>query len=214
MEFNISITILIIAITVVISLIGFSNREALGKLIFSPTQIGDHNEYYRFITSGFVHLDFTHLLFNMIVLWSFGTFVEEDIFRYYHPEGYKTLYILLYISALVVSDIPTYLKHRHNSGYLGLGASGAVSAVMFVSILFQPFGTIALYGFIKMPAIVWGVAYLAYEYFAGRRGRDNINHDAHLWGALYGLVFVVAIHPPIIIGFANKLSHFFQLIHS
>lgn len=161
----------------------------MNRLILTPYWIERKKEYYRFITSGFIHADLKHLIFNMISLYFFGYIVEAWL-----GTG---LYVLLYITAIVVSDIPTYLKHKNNSNYASLGASGAVSAVIFASILLHPINLIFIY-FIPMPAIVFGILYLAYSYYMDKQSRDNVNHSAHLYGAVYGLVFVGVLYPAII----------------
>lgn len=161
----------------------------MNRLILTPYWIERKKEYYRFITSGFIHADLKHLIFNMISLYFFGYIVEAWL-----GTG---LYVLLYITAIVVSDIPTYLKHKNNSNYASLGASGAVSAVIFASILLHPINLIFIY-FIPMPAIVFGILYLAYSYYMDKQSRDNVNHSAHLYGAVYGLLFVGVLYPAIV----------------
>lgn len=161
----------------------------MNRLILTPYWVERKNEYYRFITSGFIHKDYQHLIFNMISLYFFGYIVEAWL-----GTG---LYIALYILAIIVSDIPTYLKQKNNSGYASLGASGGVSAVIFASILLHPINLILIY-FIPMPAIVFGVLYLAYSYYMDKQSRDNVNHSAHLYGALFGLAFIGILYPSTI----------------
>jgi len=186
---GLSTTVIIIIINCIVSYLALNNPTIMNRLILTPYWVERKNEYYRFITSGFIHADLKHLIFNMISLYFFGYVVEAWL-----GTG---LYVLLYISAIVVSDIPTYLKHKHNSNYASLGASGAVSAVIFASILLHPINLILIY-FIPMPAIVFGVLYLAYSYYMDKQSRDNVNHSAHLYGAVFGLAFVGILHPEII----------------
>ncbi|MEP7170594.1 MAG: rhomboid family intramembrane serine protease [Bacteroidota bacterium] len=199
-------TIFIIISAAIISILAFSNKDLMGKLIFSPYKVSTNGEWYRFITSGFIHADWMHLFINMFVLYSFGTAVEE----YYSEvfgEHYQLYFILLYLGALVISIAPSYAKHKRDAYYNALGASGAVAAVLFASVIFNPLGTVYVY-FIKMPAIVMAVLYIAYEYYSGKKGGDNINHDAHLWGAIFGVVFTIGLKPSLAVYFVQRLTDF------
>ncbi|MBS1548755.1 MAG: rhomboid family intramembrane serine protease [Bacteroidetes bacterium] len=186
-----SITVILIAINVIISLIGFSNRDFMRKLIMWPYGVKRQQQYYRMVSSGFLHADYIHLFFNMFTLYFFGTNLEF-IFSQLHLGG-EAAYLLLYFMALVVSDLPSYLKHRNDPGYQSLGASGAVSAVVFAVILFNPWGAIYIYGAIKISALVYAVLYIIYCVYMGKQGTDQINHDAHLWGAVFGLLFAIIL---------------------
>ncbi|MBS1927249.1 MAG: rhomboid family intramembrane serine protease [Ferruginibacter sp.] len=186
-----SITVILIAINVIISLIGFSNRDFMRKLIMWPYGVKRQQQYYRMVSSGFLHADYIHLFFNMFTLYFFGTNLEF-IFSQLHL-GSEAAYLLLYFMALVVSDLPSYLKHQNDSGYQSLGASGAVSAVVFAVILFNPWGAIYIYGAIKISALVYAVLYIIYCVYMGKQGTDHINHDAHLWGAVFGLLFAIVL---------------------
>jgi len=161
----------------------------------------DH-QYYRLVTYGFLHADPQHLLFNMITLYFFGNFMEGLYTRYLGPFGF----VLFYVGGLIASILPTYLRNRNNSSYRSLGASGAVSAVLFAFILLQPWATIYVF-VIPVPAILYAVAYTAYTFYMERHGRDNINHSAHLWGALYGVVFTIAMEPRVLNLFFSSLTH-------
>jgi membrane associated rhomboid family serine protease len=182
-----STTLLIIIITCLVSIAGFYNHAVIDKLIFWPVAVKQSKQYYRFITCGFIHADFMHLLFNLFTLFFFGRNIE-----FYYEENHlhgQAAYIGLYVSALVVSLIPTFLKTQNSSQYRSLGASGAVSAVVTASILFDPWTPIYIYGAIKISALLYAVLYIAYCVYAGKKSGDNINHDAHLWGSIYGFVF-------------------------
>jgi membrane associated rhomboid family serine protease len=199
-------TIYIIVATVIISLLCFNNHSLNAKLIFNPYLVKHYKEWYRMVTSGFQHADFLHLFINMFVLLSFGRAVED-----YYALAFGTysqwIFLLLYISAIFAANVSTLYKYQNNSAYNALGASGAVSAVVFTSILFNPFNKIYLYGIIGLPGIVWAVIYVGYSYYMGQKQNDNINHDAHLWGGVFGLVFSLIIDFDIATRFFDLLSN-------
>jgi len=195
------VTFSIIALTVVISLIAFTNHDLRNKALFYPYGMSSPSQYYRFLSHGFIHADYIHLFFNMFTLYSFGRFAEAALFN-------KAEYILLYISALVASSVFDFIKNRNNSSYAALGASGAVSAVLFSTLIFDPWSRgVALFGIIALPNILFAVLYLFYCAYMGKRGGDNIGHNAHMWGSLYGFAFTVILKPELFKTFLDKLMH-------
>lgn len=194
-------TLLLIGVTVLVSWLAFNNRGLLERLILWPPAIARRRQYDRLVTHGFIHADWMHLLFNMITLFFFGPLIERWFGARIGPVGY----VLFYLSAIVVAILPTYLRHRTDAGYRSLGASGAVSAVLFAYILQAPWTTI-LVMFIPMPAIVYAVVYTGYSIWMDRRGGDNINHSAHLSGAAYGVLFALLLDPSALGGFLQKLG--------
>ncbi|WP_375578937.1 rhomboid family intramembrane serine protease [Marivirga tractuosa] len=201
-----STTLIIIIVTCIISIPTFSNRSRMYAWMFNPYQVVYRKQYYRMITSGFLHADYIHLAFNMITLYFFGDAVE-----YYFNQltNYGTLlYVGLYLTAIVISDIPSLIKHKENPNYNALGASGAVSAVVFSSILFNPMTDLCLYGILCLPGFIFGAIYVIYSYYKGKQQGDNVNHDAHLFGALYGVIITIAIWPGVIMRFIEQLSTF------
>src|SRR5688572_21993840 len=193
-------TWILIGLTVLVSWMAFEKPRLLDRLTLWPPAIDRQREYERLVTYGFVHADWMHLLFNMITLYFFGPLAERFYSESLGPLGYP----LFYFSALVASILPTYLRHRKDGGYRSLGASGAVSAVLFTFVLLAPWHTIGVF-FIPMPAIVFAVLYLGYSAWADRRGHGNINHAAHFWGAVYGMVFAVFAAPGVLPAFVDKL---------
>jgi membrane associated rhomboid family serine protease len=190
-----SITIILIILTVGISWYAFQNLHLTNRWIFHPYSVHTNNEWYRFITSGFLHGDWTHLFFNMLALYFFGRVVEFVFTARFGEGGGLFYYLLIYLGGIIVSDIPTYFKHRDNPGYRALGASGGVSAVIFSSILFNPTSDICLYFVLCLPGFILGILYLIYSYYKGRQGADNINHDAHFYGAVYGIILSLILIP-------------------
>ncbi|MCX7513548.1 rhomboid family intramembrane serine protease [Frateuria hangzhouensis] len=196
------LTLAIIAVTCVVSFLAFNKPKLMDDLILWPPAIQRHREYHRLVTYGLIHADFGHLLFNMITLFFFGRLMEQ----FYGAELGRLGFLLFYIGALVVSILPTYLKNRRNPNYHSLGASGAVSAVLFAFILLAPWSRIIVF-VLPMPAILYAVLYIGYSIYMDRAGRDNINHSAHLWGAAYGVAFTLLIEPRVFTHFLAELSH-------
>lgn len=194
-------TTAIIIITVIISLIAWQNRTLMGRLIFDPISINRFKQYDRFVTHGFIHADGMHLLFNMFTLYFFGRVIEQFYISRFGSLGFVGFYVL----AIVAAIIPTYLKNKNNSRYLGLGASGAVSAVLFSFILFAPWETLYFFGILPIPAIVFAVLYTAYSIYADRRGTGNVNHSAHLYGAAFGVIATILIEPKLAMHFVSAL---------
>ncbi len=199
---TVSHTLIIIVITAIVSLVALSNRTVMNRLIMWPPAM-QRGQYDRFITYGFIHADGTHLIFNMFTLFFFGRAIEN----FYRPYFGGLGFVLFYLAALVVSMLPSYLKHKDDPNYLSLGASGAVSAVLFAYILFAPWNLIFVF-FIPVPAIIYAALYTAYSVYAAKRGQDNINHSAHLWGAAFGVIATIAIEPALMQRFIAKLLSF------
>ncbi len=198
------ITLILILVTAAVSLLAFRTPALAGRLILWPPAIDRNKQYDRLVTYGFIHADIWHLLFNMVTLFFFGRIMEQIITRL---TGSVLVYIGFYLSALVVSILPTYLKHQKDPNYRSLGASGAVSAVLFAFILINPWAMIGVF-FIPMPAIVFAVLYVAYSIWMDKRGGDNINHGAHLAGAAYGVLFMIAMEPDVLSHFLGQLTRF------
>ncbi len=199
-----TITVLLIAITVTISFYIFSHPGLQARLMMNPYNISHNHQYYRFLTSGFIHINHVHLLMNMISFYFLGTAVEQ-VFIYLFGSSGTVYYVALYLMAIAASDIPTYFKQKNNPGYNSLGASGGVAAVVFAFILFQPMQYICLFFALCMPGFILGTLYIAYSWYQGKKSRDNINHDAHLFGALFGLLFCVVIYPASVGNFLRQV---------
>jgi membrane associated rhomboid family serine protease len=199
------VTYIIIGVTVLISFLGYRNEGIVRQLIMNPYQISRKQQYYRFVTSGFVHADQMHLFFNMFSLYFFGITIEQ-IFGVVFGSAGSLYFITLYILGIIVSDIPSFLKHRNNPGYNALGASGGVAAVIFASIIFQPLANIYIY-FVPVPGFILGIGYLIFSWYQGRKANDNVNHDAHLYGALFGFLFCAILYPPSLPYFVEQIKN-------
>lgn len=189
---QLSYTLIFIIITVLISISAFSNSTLKGKFILYPRVMNSASEYYRLLTSGFIHADWMHLIFNMYALYAFGEYVES----LFGMIGKPYLYPLLYLLGIITSSLPDLARHKNNSYFASLGASGGVSSVIFAFVYFNPWAKMGLIFIpIMIPAIIFAALYLAYCIYAAKKGADNINHNAHFWGAIFGLVFCFLFDP-------------------
>lgn len=192
-------SLLIILITIAISIIAWQQRHVMNRLIFNISAI-KHGQYDRFLTHGFIHNDGMHLFFNMFTLYFFGRNIEWFFRGYLSGMGF----VLFYCSAIIIAAIPSYLHHRNLNSYRSLGASGAVNAVLFSSILFNPWGMIYIY-ILPVPAIIFGTIYLCYSMYAIRSGHSPlIDHRAHITGAIYGFLFPLLLEPSLGTAFFYK----------
>ncbi len=195
------LTIGIIALTAIISLPAFKDQELFGKLCLAPYEM-HHNKggYFRFISVGFVHADIGHLAFNMLTLYFFGSQLEQHIFS-------QTEYMLFYSSALAVSALHDYRKEKDNPEYRACGASGAVSAVVFALVLFEPWGVVYIKFIFPLYFILYAVGYLIYSYYMSTKSGEKIAHGVHLWGALYGIAFTLILKPESLRVFIELMNH-------
>ena len=188
MEF--SITLIIIIATCIVSFIAFSNRNLLDQFIFYPPAVR-RGQWYRFFSCGLIHADWGHLIFNMIALYFFGEAVEFKFVEAFGAMG-RLVYLGMYVLALAASVIPTYINNKDNYHYRSLGASGGVSAVIFAGILFFPLAGIGLFFIpIRIAGFLFGILYLFVSGWLDKRGGGNINHSAHIFGALFGVGFTI-----------------------
>lgn len=193
----------IFGITIASSLLAFYNDELYGRMILNPYQVAKGKETFTLLTSGFIHKDWVHLVFNMMTYYFFAFNLEATIGHWQ--------FALLYVASLVLSDLPTVYKNRENFWYRSLGASGAISAVVFSSIMFDPMAHMGILLIpVQIPAIIFGGLYLVYCVYASRRASDGINHDAHFYGALCGIVFTIILVPASVHIFFDKLAHIFS----
>ncbi|NMM49751.1 rhomboid family intramembrane serine protease [Marinigracilibium pacificum] len=199
-----SFTIILIGLTVVLSFYAWNNQDKYYRWMMNPYQVERKKQYDRFLLSGFIHSDYVHLGFNMFTLYFFGSNLEDYYLRSIVGGDASYIFIALYLVAIVVSEIPTFLKHRNTPGYNSLGASGAVAAVIFSTIIFDPWNKIYVF-FIPVPGILFGGLFLAYSWYQTKNARDNINHDAHFYGAVFGIIFTLILEPGLFGSFLNEL---------
>ena len=204
MTFN--ITLIIIIITCITSYFALEKQGLLGKLAHTPYLVKKNKEYYRFVSSGFVHSGLIHLAFNMFVLYNFGGYVEAKFDSLYGGFSGKFIFVLFYLLNIVAADLGSYFKHKDNPRFSSIGASGAVAGVLFIFIISNPWAPLQLFLIpIGIPAFVIGVAYLAYSSYEAKRMKGRINHNAHLYGALFGVAFIFLTKPEMIGVFVRKL---------
>ena len=199
------ITIIIIVITAFVSITSMENYTLKNKMMFNAYMIKHRKEWWRFFSSGLIHADWMHLIFNMYSLYLFGKGVEDEYNIKFEGKG-VLFFILLYVGGLAMSSLYTYEKNKDNIYYNALGASGAVSAVVFAYIVLDPTAKLMfLFLPIPIPAFLFGIIFLSVEYYLGKRGQTNIGHDAHFWGAIYGAVFTIILKPALV---TNFIDHF------
>ena len=199
-------TLIIIILTAIVSILALNNDDWMYKLKFNAYNIRHHNEIYRFFTYGLVHADWMHMAVNLFVLYSFGGVVEH-FYRELFAEKANFYFVLLYIGGIIFSTLASYVKHKDDPTYNAVGASGAVSAVLFASILLYPSGKIGfLFLPFEIPAVAFGLLYLIYSAYMAKKGRDNIGHDAHFWGAVFGMVFTLGLRPTLALDFIQKIQ--------
>lgn len=198
-------TLLIILVTSAVSVYAFYRPEIFWKLKLNAFRTVRKGEWYRILTHGFVHADWSHLIFNMLSLYFFGGHVAYRL-------NSAPLYLLLYLGGIAFAVITTLARHKDHEWYNSVGASGGVSAVVFASILFAPLSSIYIFFIpIGIPAFLYGVAFIWYSHYMSRKDRDNINHDAHLLGAVYGFFFPLIINPAWLGDFIYQIVSKFRM---
>jgi membrane associated rhomboid family serine protease len=199
----------IIILTSLISVFAFYRADVFDRLKFNAYAIKHNGQGWRFFTYGLIHADWMHLFINMFVLYSFGKVVTDAYHLYFDTKGYL-FFLLLYTGGILFSILVDFGKHKDNMYYNAVGASGAVSAVLFASILLYPSGSVFLFPIpFPIPSVIFGVIYLVYSAVMARRGKDNIGHNAHFFGAIFGIVFTIALKPGLVPAFFDQVRNLF-----
>lgn len=195
---------LLVLVTVGVSILAFQNRDILNRLVLYPYVMTRQNQWYRIITHAFIHADWMHLIFNMIALWSFGSYVYNALHSMTSSPALH--FMAMYFGAILFSSASDVIRHRNDRYYASLGASGAASAVIFFSILLNPWTLIYVF-FIPCPGILFGIVYLLYSHYMSKKGGGIINHDAHFYGSVFGLLYPMFIDPSLYASFLARLLH-------
>lgn len=209
--FKLNITTILTIATVVVSLICFNNSSIFNKLKHYPLIEYKDKSYFRWLTSGFVHGDYLHLGVNMFVFYQFGTIVEEYFYASFNGNVGSILYIFIYLATIIMANIPTYYKQKHNGYFSSVGASGGVSGIVFIYIMLQPWSLLGLFAIIPIPAIIFGILYLWYSTWSAKNQNDNIDHEAHFYGAIAGILLAIITTPNILNIFLSQLVNTFPL---
>ncbi len=202
-----NVLIILIGAIVIVSATAFSQPEIMSKYQFNAYQILRKKQYVRLISHGFLHGSWTHLLVNMFVLYSFGNAVIYYFNQVFNGRG-VVMFLILFFVGLVFSSLYSLFKEKDNPYYNAVGASGAVSAVVFTSIFFAPYSMLYLFAIVPIPGIVFGVGYLIYSRVMSAKNIDNVGHDAHFWGAVFGFIFPIIYRPSLFIDFIHALIPF------
>ena len=205
---NLSITVVIIILTAITSFYGINNAVFLERWMFTPYKIKRNKEWDRFVTSGFIHKDYVHLLFNMFTLYFFGGVVEQTMQYKFGATTGGLIFILFYVLGIIISDLPTYLKNQDNSYYRALGASGGTAATVFASIIILPLADICLFGIVCLPGFILGILFLIYSAVQAKKDSDGINHDAHFYGAVFGIIVMLIIFPQSGANFIQEIKSY------
>lgn len=196
--------LLIILVTAIVSVVAFQQRELFHRYNFNAYQIVHRKQWYRLITHAFLHVDWMHLIVNMIVFYSFGRALTY-YFSWIFARNQILLFLGVYLGGVVVSSLYSLIKEKDNYNYNAVGASGGVAAVTFACIFFEPMQKVYFFALLPIPGILFALLYLAYSYYMSKKNIDNIGHDAHFYGALYGFIFPILLKPELINRFIEKL---------
>lgn len=204
-----SVSLVILVTTIIISVLGFNNPELQAKLLHNPFLVNRKKQYYRLLSSGFIHSGLSHLGFNMLTFFFFGGVVERVYVKNYGDTWGSALFLGVYLLAIILSDLPSYFKYKDMPAYSSLGASGGVSAIVFASILFEPTQSLFLLFIpVPIPAFILGTLYVIYSYYQSKNSSDSINHSAHLYGAITGFALSATLIPNAIPHFITQLMNF------
>ncbi|MCL3779649.1 rhomboid family intramembrane serine protease [Prolixibacteraceae bacterium JC049] len=197
-------TLIIVIVASIVSVMAFRDRSLMEKLQFNASRVYHKKEWHRLVSHAFVHGSYEHLIINMLVLYSFGMNVERTFGDMFGRMS-NAYFLLLFFGGVIFSSLYSLYKHRDNYYYNAVGASGGVASVMFTAVFFEPWSKLLLFGIVPIPGIVFAVAYLAYSYHMAKKKVDNIGHDAHFLGAVFGFVYPILLNSSLFSHFIEKL---------
>ena len=197
------ITIYLIITIGIVSLMGFTNYSIINQYKHYPYYEWREKSYYRWISCTFLHGNYMHLFLNLFVLWQFGSLIEQIYMVKFGFWQGALVYLALYFALAVLSSIPTFYKHRENSDYASIGASGVISGLLFIFILYFPTTMLSVFFFLPMPAWVFAFLYLGFSWYASSKRQDGIDHEAHFYGAVFGLIAGLALDPQLVSKYLN-----------
>ncbi|KPM48649.1 rhomboid family intramembrane serine protease [Jiulongibacter sediminis] len=201
-----SVTILLVIATVIASVYAWRDTSLRNKWIHNPYLANRNKEYHRLLTSGFIHADYLHLFFNMYAFYLFGGVVEQYFSVFFGAKAILA-FLGLYILGIIVANLPDFVKYKDHAGFNSLGASGGVSAVVFCSVILNPMMELMIFPIpVAMPGYIFAVIYVAYSIFMEKRQMNNVNHMAHLWGGLWGVVFILTTEPSTLRRFIEQIE--------
>jgi len=204
-----SLTIILCAIIFAVSVWAWNSPAIFQKLVHFPYVESRDKSYYRLLTSIFLHGSWLHLLVNLFVFWTFGEAIEAQFSYLFGTTFGKINFLLLFFFSGILSDLPTSFKYKDNPSFRSVGASGAISGIMFSYVLFYPLEYLYLYGIIPIPGIIAGIGYLWYSNYAAKKEGRRIDHNAHFYGAVFGLVITILLYPPVVLSFFRQLMDVF-----
>lgn len=204
-----SLIIILCAIIFAVSVWAWNSPAIFQRLVHFPYVESRDKSYYRLLTSIFLHGSWLHLLVNLFVFWTFGEAIEAQFSYLFGATMGKINFLLLFFFSGILSDLPTSFKYKDNPSFRSVGASGAISGIMFSYVLFYPLEYLYLYGIIPIPGIIAGVGYLWYSNYAAKKEGRRIDHNAHFYGAVFGLVITILLYPPVVLSFFRQLMDVF-----
>lgn len=188
-----------------ISFMAFKNSSLFNKYLFSPYLVWRNKQFYRILSAGFLHANWVHLLVNLFVFWQFGSFLEQEYTMVFGTTGSMLFIGVLFFGGIIIANLPALFKRRKDLYFKSIGASGGVSAVLFSYILINPWSKLYLYFVLPLYSIVVGILFLVYSWWASKNKQDNIDHQAHFWGSVYGVVFTIIVYPESLQIFIEQL---------
>ena len=203
------LTYILIGITCLVSIISFENKNLYRLLMFNPYLVDSNRQWHRFLTHVLVHANWPHLIFNMISLYSLGTFVEAYFKITFGETKGNILFVTLYVLSAIMSSVYSFEKHKHNPSYNAVGASGAVCAVIFSGILLSPTLPMSMMFLPQMPGFIFGTLFLVVSWYLAKKGEGNIGHDAHFWGAVFGFIFPICVQRELFTDFIQQIQQYF-----